>query len=208
MEKRGNPVRELTLRFEMTLFPENADSPADGELIARLRAHDEQALLELYRRHGTLVYSIALRTLGNAQDAEEVTQDVFLQLWKKHDRYDSARGSLGGWLAVTTRNAAIDRYRHKQRHETDARALSMDDAPQLWEVIADDDSADLEMRRAVAALVGRLEPNQREAIQLAYFYGMSQSEIADRLHRPLGTIKSHIRQGMERLRQLWLSQNT
>ena len=192
----------------MTVLPSIADSPTDGELIDRLRRHDEPALRELYRRHSTLVYSIALRTLGNAQDAEEVTQDVFLQLWKKANRYDPARGSLGGWLAVTTRNAAIDRFRHGQRREPDAGELLLDDAPQLWEVLGTDESDDFELRRTVASLVGRLESGQREAIQLAYFYGLSQVEIADRLHRPLGTVKSHIRQGMERLRHLWLAQNT
>ena len=201
-------VRERSRPLNATPLPTGAAEPTDRELVERLRAREEAALPALYRRYGTLVYSIALRTLGNAQDAEEVTQDVLLNLWKQPGVYDPARGSLGGWLAVMTRNAAVDRYRRRKRHEPAVEPLSIDDSPALWETLPGDDPDDADLRRGIAALVARLTAEQREAIILAYVYGMSQSEIAEHLHRPLGTVKSHLRQGMERLRQLWTAQDS
>lgn len=198
---------EPIFRLNTLPVPTGTAEPTDRELVERLHTRDESALLALYRRHGTLVYSIALRTLGSAQDAEEVVQDVLLNLWKKPDVYVPDRGSLGAWLAVTTRNAAVDRYRHRRRREPAQEPLSIEESPSLWETLESEQSPDLELRRGMAALVGRLTTEQREAIILTYVYGMSQSEIAQRLDRPLGTVKSHIRQGMERLRQLWSAQD-
>jgi RNA polymerase sigma-70 factor (ECF subfamily) len=200
-------VRERAYPLNAPALPASAAEPTDRELVDRLRARDETALLALYRRYGTLVYSVALRTLGDAQDAEEVTQDVLLSLWKQPHVYDPARGSLGGWLAVMTRNAAVDRYRRRRRHEPAAELVSLDGTPALWDLLPGDEPGDPDLRRGLAALVGRLATEQREAIILAYIYGMSQTEIAQHLNRPLGTVKSHIRQGMERLRQLWTSQD-
>ncbi len=201
-------MRELTIVLDTHTLPASEVEPTDRELVERLRMKDDAALLRLYQRYGTLVYSVALRTLGSTQDAEEVVQDVFMQLWKKSDLYDPARGSLGAWLAVTTRNAAVDRFRRRRRREPAQELVSIDESSQLWEVLHADETEDLELRRGMAALVNRLETTQREAIILAYVYGMTQSEIAKQLDRPLGTVKSHIRQGMERLRQLWLAQDT
>lgn len=171
-----------------------------------LRRHDESALRSLYQRYAGLVYSIAFRTLQNGEDAEEVTQDVFLRLWKQANLWDPKRGSLAAWLSTAARHAAIDLFRRKRRREPDPGPLSLDEHPALWETLPAGTGDDRERQRRVAAMVQRLEAPQREAIVLAYFYGMAQSEIAEHLHRPLGTVKSHIRQGMERLRQIWLAQ--
>lgn len=181
------------------------DAKADVHLVNQVREQNEAALVELYRRYGTLVYSIALRTLDNVQDAEEVTQDVFLQLWEKGDQFDRSRGTFIAWLTTCARNAAIDRLRKRRRREPAQGTISLEDSPQVWELL-EVETPDDELRFSIAAAVRRLSPAQQEAILLAYFYGLSQDEIAKKLRRPLGTVKSHIRQGMDRLRQIWLSQ--
>lgn len=185
---------------------DSSPSVSDEALMTQLRHYDEGALRALYQRYAGLVYSIAYRTLQNGEDAEEVTQDVFLRLWKQAGAWDPARGTLVAWLAATARHAAIDQFRRKQRRDPVPGLVSMDEHPALWEVLTTGTGEDEDRRRRVAAMVQRLEAPQREAILLAYFYGMAQSEIAEYLHRPLGTVKSHIRQGMERLRQIWLAQ--
>lgn len=177
---------------------------ADVDLVDQVRTHDEEALIQLYRRYGKLVYSIALQTLENQQDAEEVTQDVFLRVWESSDQYDPSLGRFPAWLTRITRNAAIDRLRKQQRREPTEGTVSLDNSPQLWETIQVADDKD-ELRRSLAAEIGRLAPEQREAVFLAYFYGMTQREIAHQLKRPLGTVKSHIRQAMQRLRAIWWS---
>ncbi len=200
-------MHERTALSEPGLAPEGGTPAADTDLVERLGQRDEQALLALYRRYGGLVYSVAWRILDNAQDAEEVTQDVFLRLWRPGHGYDSTRGSLAAWLSITARHAAIDRFRKTRRREPGSLVTSIDQSPQLWETLSAETGDEDERRRSVAAMVHRLAEPQREAIILAFFYGLPQSEIAEVLNRPLGTVKSHIRQGMERLRQIWLAQD-
>lgn len=200
-------MHERTALSEQGLAPEGGSPAADADLVERLRQRDEQALLALYRRYGGLVYSVAYRILDSAQDAEEVTQDVFLRLWRPGHGYESTRGSLAAWLSITARHAAIDRFRRTRRREPGPASVSMDESPQLWESLPAESGEDEERRRSVAAMVRRLAEPQREAIVLAFFYGLPQSEIAEVLNRPLGTVKSQIRQGMERLRQIWLAQD-
>lgn len=176
--------------------------PTDHALLDRVRKHDQDALLQLYQRYGGLVYSVAFRTLNSAEDSEEVAQDVFLRLWEKSEHFDAARGSLAGWLVTITRNAAIDCYRSRARHTPDQPMVSLDDAPLVWQ-LADPASAQHELHIRIAAAMQDLTTEQQEAISLAYFQGLSHTEIAARLGRPLGTVKSHIRQGMQRLRDVF-----
>lgn len=166
----------------------------------------EEALLTLYQRYGTLVYSVALRVLQNQQDAEEVTQDVFMRVWEKADAYDPNRGALTSWLAVMTRHAAID-YLRKQQRRLPEPIVSLDEHPQLWETL-DIDEPDIELTRQLASAISHLSTEHQEALVLAYMHGLSQREIADHLNRPLGTVKSHLKQALDRLRRLWLSQET
>jgi RNA polymerase sigma-70 factor (ECF subfamily) len=182
----------------------SADPDTLPGLLARVAARDEDALMALYNWHGRMVYAIAHRILNNQQDAEEVTQDVFLKLWEKTASYDPARGQFTAWLATTTRNAALDRLRKKQRRIPAAGMISIDAHPQLWETLSTEDR-NTDLLRQLAAAVRNLTPEQQQAIQLAYFYDMTHREIAQHLNRPLGTIKSHIRQGMQQLRRLWLA---
>lgn len=187
--------------------PINAHDPTDMTLVKRVMRRDESALILLYRRYGTLVYSIAYRSLGNEQDAEEVTQDVFLTIWDKARQYKAQRGVFAAWLTTITRNAAIDRLRKRERRDPQASALSLDEAPELWETLKVDDNHQ-DLQRDMAEAFHQLSLEQQEALHLAYFHGMAQREIASALKRPLGTIKSHMRQGIERLRQIWLIQES
>lgn len=196
---------DLTKPVEFALKSDKLASTTITDLVNKLHNYDEEALIQLYQRYGSLVYSIAFQTLGNEQDAEEVTQDVFLRIWEKSRQFDSSRGKFIAWLTTIARNSAIDRLRKRNRHGLDSQLVSLDDTPQLWETISVDNQDD-DLRRSIASAMHHLTTEQREAIVLAYFYGMSQAEIADQLQRPLGTVKSHIRQGMQRLRELWLSQ--
>lgn len=171
-----------------------------------MRQQPEEALLSLYQHYGTLVYSVAYRVLQNEQDAEEVTQDVFVRVWEQAERYDPQRGSMAAWLAVVTRNAAIDTLR-KQQRRIPIPTLSLDEHPQLWETL-DANEPDIELTRQLAGALGQLSTEHQEALVLAYVHGLSQREIADHLNRPLGTVKSHIKQALDRLRRLWMSQET
>jgi RNA polymerase sigma-70 factor (ECF subfamily) len=173
---------------------------SDDPIIQQIRQRNPDALIHLYREYGRLVYSIAYRCLEDAQDAEELTQDVFLRVWDKIGQFDATRGSFTPWLAALTRNAAIDRLRVRRNANT--VPISLDEHAHLQETLKADEP-DLDLQRGLAAAVEALPAEQRQAIELAYFRGMSQREVAATLHRPLGTVKSHIRQGMERLRQLW-----
>lgn len=173
-------------------------------LLERIRQHDQEALLQLYRLYGGLVYSVAYRTLQDTHDSEEVTQDVFLRLWEKSEYFDTQRGSFIGWLVTITRNAAIDRFRRRQRQQPSTIVESLEDTPQAWQMV-DPVHQEQDLRYKIAAAMHHLSQEQREAITLAYFEGLSHREIAEKLGRPLGTIKSHIRQGMQRLREVFES---
>lgn len=165
---------------------------------------DGTALAELYDRHGRAVYALALRILGDAADAEDLTQDVFTLAWKNAAKYDPARGAVPAWLLVTTRTRAIDRIRSRRVRpqafggDDDGRRLAAipDASPSVDTIVASADSA-ARVRTALASLPGE----QRAAIELAYFQGLSHSEIAEQTATPLGTIKTRIRAGLQRLRR-------
>ena len=172
-------------------------------LLQQIQSGNEEALLTLHDRFATPVYSVAYRVLGNAQDAEEVTQDVFLKLWDKAHSFDPGRGKFTSWLLTIARRSAIDHLRKRQRREPPENSISMDAAPYLWETgPGEEDVSDLQ--RSLLGVMSELPDEQSEAIYLAYFHGMSHSDIAAHLDRPLGTVKSHIRLGMQKLRFIWM----
>jgi RNA polymerase sigma-70 factor (ECF subfamily) len=171
----------------------------DAELVGRVARGDTQALRDLYERYGRLVYGMALRVLGDRQLAEDCTQDVFVALWRRADRYDPERARVGTWLLSIARNTAVDSVRwHASRR---AEAL-----PDSWPEEESPDSAELaaagEHSQRVAEALAELPEPQREVVFLAYFEGLSHSEIADRLALPLGTVKGRIRMALDRLRAL------
>lgn len=164
-----------------------------------MKSGDQSAMAELYDRYSGVVYAVALRVLGDTGAAEDVLQEVFLQLWRNPGAFDSARGSLGAWLAVITRNRAIDALR-RRRPETDIEDVILSVAPDL--AGAADRSRVAEKVRGV---LGTMSTPQRSALEMAYFEGMSHSEIANKTGEPLGTIKTRIRSGLMALRKAFQS---
>ena len=175
----------------------------DQRSLQRVAAGDAGGLGALYDRHGRSVYSLALRILGDEGDAEEVTQDVFAQAWRRAAQYDEARGSVAAWLLVMARTRAIDRFRARRvRPEGrvhDDEGLTLQQLPSTNPDVASE-LMEAERGRRVRRALEDLPFLQRVAIELAYFEGLSQREIAERLEQPLGTVKTRMRLGLLKLR--------
>lgn len=163
---------------------------------------NESGLSALYDQTNQIVYSVVLRFLGDRRDAEEVTLDVYTQVWRLASTFDPLRGSVVAWLVTLARSRALDRFRSKG-----ARARKSEQGEKLPDLPATTPSPEEEIhltqqRRLVRAAMDMLSPDQRQAIELAYFSGLSHSELADQLGYPLGTVKTRIRLGMMKLREI------
>ncbi len=172
----------------------------DLRCLRRMRGGDASALSDLYDRYGSLIYSVALRILRSPADAEDAVQQAWVQVWKSAASYDSRRGPVAAWLLTMARSRALDLYRSlgsRRRAETHVDAAPRETPP---DPAADSMMGQLGTR--VRAALGELAPQQRQVLEIAYFEGLSQSEIAERLQAPLGTVKSWTRQGLMRLKQL------
>jgi RNA polymerase sigma-70 factor (ECF subfamily) len=167
----------------------------DGALLSAIRSGDEQAMASVYDRYSSIVYSVALRVLGDTAAAEDILQEVFMQLWRNPGAFDSSRGNLPAWLAVITRNRAIDLLR-KRRPETDIEDVVVSVEPDL--------ASGAERSRALQKIRGTLDAMpqpQRSALEMAYFEGLTHSEISQKTGEPLGTIKTRIRAGLVAMRK-------
>mgnify|MGYP003428771305 FL=1 len=171
-------------------------------LLARIAAGDQPALAELYDASSAKVFGLAMKILGDRTVAEEVTMDVYTQVWRRASTYDTERGTPGSWLMMLAKTRAIDRFRSSYLER--GRQVPLDQAAELPGDAATPEqySADLERQRLVQEAMASLSAEQRQAIALAYYWGLSQSEIADRLQLPLGTVKTRMRLGMIRLREV------
>ncbi len=177
------------------------EQPSDAELMEKLIRRDPEALERLYDRHARAVYWLVLRIAQHAASAEEIVQDVFLQLWRNAHRYQAARGPLEPWLFTLARNRALDHMRLK-REKQRRREETLDLQPLACAPPNPENVMDRERRaERVRALIRSLPQQQRQAIELAFFEGMTHSEIANALREPLGTVKSWIRTGLLRLRE-------
>ena len=175
----------------------------DEELMQRLLYRDLRAFRALFDRYGNLVYSAALRVVRDAQIAEDMVQEIFLRIWRKPESYVAQRGRFVTWLTSVTRNRAVDEIRSRGRrfrHETASpeeqeRELPAPDTndPALTAELAD-------QRRLILVALAQIPQEQRQIIELAYFGGFTQQEIAQRLSQPLGTVETRIRLGMQKLR--------
>jgi RNA polymerase sigma-70 factor (ECF subfamily) len=173
----------------------------DVDLVSRVAQGDERAFLALYDRHASHVYALALRILRDTMLAEETTQDTFLKLWSRSRQYLAERGSLVVWLLTIARRTALDRLRLEARRPALSDGTDPDDA---WQDIPDAGTFSEENRwRSMHFTVQSLPNDQRQVIELAYYQGLSQSEIAEMLGWPLGTVKTRLRAGMDHLRRLW-----
>src|SRR5262249_48194492 len=156
-------------------------------LISAVPFGDESAMARLYDRYSAIVYAVALRVLGDATAAEDILQDVFMQLWRNPGLFDSSRGNLASWLAVIARNRAIDTIR-KERPQTDIADLVVSVEPDL--------AGEAERARVMEKVrdtLGAMPTAQRSALEMAYFEGLTHREIASKTGEPLGTIKTRIR---------------
>jgi RNA polymerase sigma-70 factor (ECF subfamily) len=181
-----------------------AESQAEDEsCLQRIAAGDQAAAARLYDRHARPLYSLILRMLGNEPEAEDVLQDSFAQAFRQASRYDSRRGAVAAWLLTIARSRAIDRLRARRTRveATTGEMQALDEMPD-----AQPDAAstmlDEEQSRLVRRALGELPMLQRMAIELAYYEGLSHSEIAERLEQPLGTVKTRIRLGLLKLRDV------
>jgi RNA polymerase sigma-70 factor (ECF subfamily) len=173
----------------------------DRELVRRVSAGEEDALAALYDRWSTLVHSVVSQTVADADDAAEVVEEVFWQAWRQAGRYREERGAVSTWLAVMARSRALDRVRARRRvRETESPAApgALLAIPAEGDPLQGAESA--ERREIVALALGALPADQRETVELAYFRGMSQSEIAAHTGQPLGTIKTRARLALRKLR--------
>lgn len=175
-------------------------APVERELLARILRKDASALATLYDLHGGRVYSLAVMVLGETMMAQEVTQDVFLRLWQKPEKYHYEVGHFVSWLLTITRNLAIDRLRNEQR-KTRGVTASIDEED--FGDVPDVSQAEELRWRDVQTAFGRLPAEQSEVIRLAFYHGLSQSEIAEHLSTPLGTVKTRMRLAMEKLRSVF-----
>lgn len=170
------------------------DSP-DARLVSAIRSGDEQAMAQLYDRYSSIVYSVALRILGDVGAAEDILQDVFMQLWRNPRAFDASRGRLPAWLAVIARHRAIDTLR-KRQPETDIADVTVSVQPDM--------ASEAERKHALEKIrttLGMMAAAQRSVLEMAFFEGLTHSEIATRTGEPLGTVKTRIRAGLLTLRK-------
>jgi len=183
---------------------QHATSMIDPTLLARVVKGDQQAFSQLYDHSSTLLFTLAVRILGNHEEASDLLQDVYLEVWRKVSRYDVGRGTPIAWLITLTKSRAIDRlraraargYRATNSLEAGTASLVADPGPNSLET-----QADQELRLVVGAAMVGLPQAQQQAIELAYYEGLSHAEIAERLNQPLGTVKTRIKLGMSKLRE-------
>ncbi|MCL2394566.1 MAG: sigma-70 family RNA polymerase sigma factor [Acidimicrobiaceae bacterium] len=169
----------------------------DAALVVAIGRWSEEALAEVYRRHGGAVYGLARRVLGDESRAEEVTQEVFVRLWQQPERFDADRGTLRSYLLAAAHGRAVDVVRsetsRRRREEQEAKATATapyDLEHEVW---------DLALAEQVKAALNELDPDERQAIELAYFGGHTYRQVAAMLGQPEGTVKSRIRVGLRRL---------
>ena len=180
------------------------NEPDDITLLQRSSAGDSDALLALHKRYANLVYSMAWRVLNDVGLAEDVTQDVFVKIWQGGRRYDPALGRFSTWILTVTRFAAIDRLRRERRQPRPLEPFSQDGGePAALEDMPGDDHAVWERGRHLHLLVEQLPAEQRQVLELAYFGGLTHSELAAHLDLPLGTVKGRLRLALEKLRVWW-----
>ena len=181
--------------------PQMSSPVSDRDLVTRLWAGDTAALATLYDRYSSMVYTLALKMLSNPAEAEDLTQEVFVNFWQRR-QYDTERGSVGSYLATNTRSRALDRLRI-----TSGRAVILQRFQRISEASARspnpvDYAAQHEQNQHLRAALDQLPTTEREVLEIAYFQGLTQAEISAQLGIPLGTVKSRCRQGLLRLRTL------
>jgi RNA polymerase sigma-70 factor (ECF subfamily) len=174
--------------------------PDESVLIERLQKRDPEALGEVYDRYGRVAYAVILRIVRDQALAEDLLQESLLRVWNRVSVFDAARGSLGPWLLTIARNQALDYKRSVEGRIWSGVDASAPEHPTLFQGV-DDDLLAAERVQQIRAAIARLNENHRTVIELAYFEGLSQTQIAERLAQPLGTVKSWIRAALRLIRE-------
>jgi RNA polymerase sigma-70 factor (ECF subfamily) len=176
-------------------------SKDDGTLAKRLKDRDPRAMSDLYDRYGRLAYSLIYRVVRNTGAAEDLVQETFLRVWNRVQSFDETRGALGPWVLTVARNRAID-YLRSVDGKMSAGALELDrlETPMMFSNF-DDGAVSLDRARILKNAFEKLTPTQRQVIELAYFEGLSQTEMSERMKQPLGTIKTWVRSALKALRE-------
>ncbi len=172
-------------------------------LIERVKGHDQDAMVLLHQKYVDLVYSVVYRVLNEPSAAEEATQDSFMKVWQSAASFDLARGSLISWLARIARNTAIDHLRLRSRQS--GLDDSLDAAEETRSLPLPEDWQDRERAQGLRMALDALPPDQSQVLALSYFGGMSQSDIAEHLGLPLGTVKTRMRIGLQKLKNAWVN---
>jgi RNA polymerase sigma-70 factor (ECF subfamily) len=184
------------------MIAQASDDPVD--LVQRVAAGDREAFGRFYDRYAPLVFTMAMRVLRVRSDAEDLLQEVFLQAWRQADSYRTDRGSPEAWITTISRSRAIDRLRSIRSREKGVISLTVSGGVESG-VPGGAATAEAEARLTVGGALASLSPAHRTVLELAYFDGLTQSEIANRLGEPLGTVKTRIRAGLAHLRKLLAS---
>ena len=172
----------------------------DQSLIDRLQKRDPQAMVELYDRYGKLIFSIILRAVRITPTAEDLTQETFLRVWNKIHTFSNDRGNLQGWLVTVARNRAFD-YLRSQQSSVSLASSNLDDLEKAGHFYCELDQSDrIAKQNAVTQALNLLPEEQREVIHLTHYEGMTQTEIAERLGKPLGTVKGLVRGALKKLK--------
>ena len=187
-------------------LPPAIPEPNDADLVTAMSRGIERAAATLYDRHSAVMYGLALRMVGEAADAEEVVLDAFAQAWRDASRYDAARATAAGWLTTIVRTRALDliRARGRRARMNDSAAMQPDEPNSMGRPLPQPDRGVLQAEEedAIASALGALPMAQRKAIELAFYEGLTHPEVAERLREPLGTVKTRIRLGMQKLRDM------
>lgn len=183
------------------------DKERDREIMARIKAGDQEALSELYDHYNRLLFGLILSILKKRAEAEDILQEVFTNIWQKAEQFDLERGTVYTWIVSLTRNKSIDRLRSKVYKEQKKQSTSLDDEDvfhPLYSGEADplENAIFNDRAKKLYAALEKLTDKQRKVLQVSYFDGMSQSEIAEEFDIPLGTVKTRMRDGMIKLREL------
>lgn len=202
------PGERRVLRNAVAGPADQAAGPSDAVLVSRVAAGDAEALGALYDRHGATTYALARAIVGEASDADDVVAGAFEQLWRSAPSFDATRGSVAAWLTMITRSRALDHLRAQRRRARLVERAAADDST-VGAAVPLGGSADApdaavehdEMARAVRASLAALPDAQRQAIELAFFGGLTHTDVAATLGQPLGTVKTRIRTGLLRLRE-------
>jgi RNA polymerase sigma-70 factor, ECF subfamily len=178
----------------------------DRALIEQIKQRNQDAMVMLHQQYADLVFSIAYRILDDDLTAEEAVQDTFLKAWQSIAQFDDQRGSLVAWLIGISRNVAIDKVRQRGRYIKKLDDRAIDDNEEALFADLPDDWHDNERISHLRLAIQALPPEQSQVIDLSYYGGLSQSEIAEFLTLPLGTVKTRMRLGMQKLREAWIQE--